>query len=499
MEGTDVRILLVQPGLPEGVGFRLVALPEPLHLEMIAATVPEHDVRILDMRLDGDLESTLREFQPELAAVTALTPEVYAAQDILLQIKSFSPEIFTVAGGHHATLLPQDFYVPQVDAVAIGEAEAMFSRLVRAVADRRGLDGVPGIVRRNRDGTFTHNPPSRARIDLGKLPMPRRDLTKLYRNEYFFLFDKPDTSVATSRGCPFRCGFCSVHEFYQGSINQMPAERVLAEIADVSTDHITFVDDNFLMNHKRETTIAERIKSEGIRKRYSMECRTDSIVRHPELVEKWVDVGLYAVLLGLEGGSDRMLQDVGKCTTIDTNNEAIRILQENGVIIWGAFIVDPNWTAEDFKRLRDYVTEKRITHTQFTVLTPLPGTQLYRERYSELLTDDYSCFDTLHAIVPTRLPREEFYRHFAALYRQTDIGPYYDLVQSGKMTIEDCRRGKRMLDAMADWERYIEKDPILGPGNRSRTARSNSFDPESSNGPLHPNNTANRSLTAAPE
>jgi radical SAM superfamily enzyme YgiQ (UPF0313 family) len=464
-----VRILLVQPRLSQGIGFPLAASPEPLHLEMIAATVPEHDVRILDMRLDDDLDFMLRRFQPELVAVTALTPEVYAAQDVLCRVKSFSPEVFTVAGGHHATLLPEDFSLPQVDAVAIGEAEVMFAPLVRAVEDHLSLHDVPNIVWQNREGAFIRNGQSHARIDLGNLPMPRRNLTEAYRSEYFFLFDKPDTSVATSRGCPFRCNFCSVHEFYHGAINQMPAGRVLSEVADVTTDHITFVDDNFLMNYKREARIADMIRSEGIRKRYSMECRTDSIVRHPDLVKNWVDIGLYAVLLGLEGGSDKVLQGVGKSCTIDTNNRAIQILQDNGVIIWGAFIVDPDWTQDDFNRLRDYVCEHRITHTQFTILTPLPGTQLYRERRNELLTDDYSCFDTLHAVLPTRLPREEFYQHFAGLYRQTDIGPYYDLVQSGKMTIEDCRRGKAMLDAMADWERYIEKDPILGGRNTYST------------------------------
>ncbi|MEN6335492.1 MAG: hypothetical protein ABFE01_14675, partial [Phycisphaerales bacterium] len=74
------------------------------------------------------------------------------------------------------------------------------------------------------------------------------------------------------------------------------------------------------------------------------------------------------------------------------------------------------------------------------------------------------------AVLPTRLPREEFYRNFAALYRQRDIGPYYDLVQAGKMTIEDCRRGKTMLDTMADWERYVERDPVLGTRNRLRSS-----------------------------
>ncbi len=457
-----MRILLVQPDLPQTVGFRTVALPEPLHLEMVAATVAEHDIRILDMRLGDRLEGVLRQFWPEIVAVTALTPEVYAAQHVLQQVKSFSSEIFTVVGGHHATLLPQDFFVSQVDAIALGQAELMFRDLVQAIADRRGLDGVPNIIWQNRDGAFVRNRRADGRVDLDHLAMPRRDLTESYRNEYFFLFDKPDTSVATSRGCPFRCTFCSVHEFYQGAVNQMSPQRVLSEIHTVASEHVTLVDDNFLMNYRREDTIADLVRSEGIEKRFSMECRTDSIVRHPELVEKWVDVGLYAVLLGLEGGSDEALKNINKSCSIETNDKAIEILQANGVIIWGAFIVDPDWTQDDFKRLRDYVSHKGITHTQFTVLTPLPGTQLYRARHSELLTDDYSCFDTLHAVLPTRLPREEFYRSFAELYHQHDIGPYYDLVHAGKMSIEDCKRGKKMLNALGNWERYIEKDPILG-------------------------------------
>jgi radical SAM superfamily enzyme YgiQ (UPF0313 family) len=464
-----MRILLIQPDAPATVGFRTVALPEPLHLEMMAALLPEHEMRILDMRLDDDLEAALRSFGPQLVAITALTPEVYAAQQVLQQVKSFSAEIFTIVGGHHATLVPKDFFLPQVNAIALGEAEVMFRELVAAVANRRGLSGVPSIFWRAGDGTFVRNALSEHRVHLGTLPLPRRDLTEAYRHEYFFLFDKPDTSVATSRGCPFRCKFCSVHEFYRGAINQMTPQRVLSEILAVSTDHITFVDDNFLMNCQRENAIADLVKSHGVRRRFSLECRTDSVVRHPELVEKWMDIGLYAVLLGLEGGGDKMLRDVNKSCTVQTNDQAIRILQDHGVIIWGAFIVDPDWTDDDFQRLRDYVSRREITHTQFTILTPLPGTQLYRDRQEKLLTDDYGCFDTLHAVLPTRLPREKFYQNFADLYRQRNLGPYYELVQAGKMTIADCRRGKTMLDALANWERYAENDPILGHPDRRRT------------------------------
>ena len=459
-----MRILLVQPhwrSSGSGLGYSLAAMTEPLSLEMIAACAAGNDYRILDMRMDDDLVGAMQEFRPDMVGVTALTTEVSAAQEVLKQVKDFSSDIFTLVGGHHASLMPGDFQLPQVDAIALGEGEVVFPLLVEALSEHRPIDEVPNLIWQNGDGEWIANPLSDVRPDIDLLPTPRRDLTAEYRHEYFFLFDKPDSTLAASRGCPYRCNFCSVWKFYDGKTRQMSAERVVQEIAAVETDHITFVDDNFLTDYKREGAIADMIRSEGINKRYSIQCRTDSVVRHPELLKKWVDVGLYAALLGLEG-SDDTLKNVNKKNNVAVNDEAIEILKDNGVIIWGCFIVDPDWTVDDFKRLRDYVTAKEITHTQFTVMTPLPGTVLWHEKYDELLTHDYDCYDVLHSVVPTRLPRQEFYKQFAGLYRQTDLGPYYDLVSEGKLTVEDCRQGKKMLDAMSQWEKYIPNDPVLG-------------------------------------
>ncbi len=469
-ETDELRILLIQPEWNWGkVGFSLAAMPEPLALEKLAASTPGHDVRILDMRFeesDSALEDELRNFSPDMVAVTALTTEVYAALDVLQRVRRYSKDIFNLVGGHHATLNPQDFYAPQVDAIALGECEAVMPNIVAALSKGESPENVANVIWRDAAGEFHGGERVFSRIDMDTLPLPRRDLTKKYRDDYFFLFDKPDTSIATGRGCPYRCNFCSVWVFYGGRTRQMSPQRVVKEVRSAQTEHITFVDDNFLMNYQRERQIAEMIKAEGIDHRYSMECRTDSIVKHPELLEQWVDVGLYAVLLGLEGASDEMLKNVNKKNTADTNNRAIKILKDNGVIIWGAFIVDPDWQEDDFKRLRDYVNRMEITHTQFTVLTPLPGTNLYSQWRDRLLTHDYTCYDALHAVVPTRMDREDFYAHFANLYRQMDLGPYYDLVREGKLSIEDCRRGKQMLDIMSVPEFYFEKDPVLGGRNQ---------------------------------
>ncbi len=436
-------------------------MPEPLGLEILAAALPEHDTRILDLRCGDGLREAMGDFDPEVVCVTALTPEVYAAMEVVRNVKACSPKAFTVVGGHHASLVPRDFFLPEVDAIVVGEGEPVLAELIAALWSGRPLGGIRNLIHRGADGGFASNEMAILEIDLDASPLPRRDLTGKHRSEYFFLFDRPDTSMATGRGCPYHCSFCSVWAFYHRRTRMMSAPRVVQEIQTVQTDHITFVDDNFLLNVRREGRIADLIHAEGIAKRYSMECRTDAIARHPELLAKWVDVGLYAVLLGLEG-SDESLRSVNKSTTVRVNDEAIRILQDHGVIIWGAFIIDPDWTQDDFKRLREYVSSRGITHTQFTVLTPLPGTELHRQRASDLLTDDYRCYDCLHAVTPTRLPREEFYRNFAELYRQSDLSPYFEMVRSGKLTIEDMKRGKEMLDSMSRAETYFLNDPVLG-------------------------------------
>jgi radical SAM superfamily enzyme YgiQ (UPF0313 family) len=466
-----MRILLIQPDYDPGpVSFRLVAMPEPLALELLAGMVPEHDVRILDLRVHPDLSGVVADFDPELVAVTALTTEVYAAREILRQVKQLSPGAFTAVGGHHATLVPEDFQLPGVDAICLGEGEFVFPHLVESLHAGQSLHLVPNLIWREPEGGFVRN---RRYLPAGSLddsPAPRRDLVADCRHAYFWLWDKPDTALATGRGCPYRCNFCSVWEFYQGRTRQMSAARVLEEIRPTDTPHVTFLDDNFLLDARRGHEIADRIQAQGLRMRWGMECRADAIVRHPELIEKWAALGLENVLLGLEGITDVTLADINKQSTAETNDEAVRILHANGVMIWGAFIVHPGWTAEQFQALRRYIDEKWITHLQVTVLTPLPGTRLYRERRAELLTEDYTCFDTLHAVLPTHLPPEEFYRHLASLYLKPNLGPIEHYLRAGRITMEAVRFGHQVYRQFSRWEAYAERDPVLA---RSAAAPAN--------------------------
>jgi radical SAM superfamily enzyme YgiQ (UPF0313 family) len=360
--------------------------------------------------------------------------------------------------------MPEDFTIPQIDAIAPGEGELVFPYLVDAISNGRGLESVQGLIWQDSKGRFIRNTFPTMKLNMDVLKLPRRDLTSEYRDKYFFLSHKPDSSMATSRGCPYRCSFCSVWEFYNGKTKQMSPKRVLEEIKAIATSTITFVDDNFMLNYKREDAIADLIRSEGIRKQYFTQCRTDSIVRHPDLLAKWSEIGLHGIFFGLEGASDRTLKNLNKSNMSGNNDEAIRICRDNGVIVWGAFIVDPDWDADEFNRLRDYVEEKMITVKQFSVLTPLPGTQLYRDRFDELLTRDYTFFDCLHSVLKTRLPRDQFYELFASLYRPrpSDFARFSEAIRRGELTVDDVRRGKPLLDIMSNPEFYIKSDPVLG-------------------------------------
>ncbi|NOX97727.1 MAG: B12-binding domain-containing radical SAM protein, partial [Nitrospirae bacterium] len=105
-----MKVLLIQP--PPNlntIGVESIFLNEPLALETVAAGIPHHEVRLLDMRLDSNLQYQLDTFRPDIIATTAYTVEVYTVNKILQKIKRYNQNILTVIGGHHATMIPEDF------------------------------------------------------------------------------------------------------------------------------------------------------------------------------------------------------------------------------------------------------------------------------------------------------------------------------------------------------------------------------------------------------
>ncbi|MBZ5500336.1 MAG: cobalamin-dependent protein [Acidobacteriia bacterium] len=140
-----MKILLIEPPkAPVTIGGEEVFLFEPLALEYVAAGVAgDHDVRILDMRLDKGLASVLEDFIPDIVGFTAYTVHVNTVRHLARDIKKWNKGTLTVVGGHHATVAPADFLAPEIDLVVSGEGIEPFREIVRRHESRQGSKAYP--------------------------------------------------------------------------------------------------------------------------------------------------------------------------------------------------------------------------------------------------------------------------------------------------------------------------------------------------------------------
>lgn len=414
-----MRVLLVKPdlGYPTVAGNDIADL-EPLELEYLAAALKDHDVELVDLRFDTAVEPRLRDFRPDVVAVTAYSVHVYNALDILRAAKAYDDRIFTVIGGHHATLLPGDLKRPEVDAIVCGEGVFTLVDLLHQRESGRFVGDVPGMwYRRGRDFVFTGSRNDIRRID--EMPLPDRRITERHRNRYFYFWWRPAALVRTSAGCAYRCAYCPIWKAAAGRCSYRNPERVADELSAISEGFVYFTDDNMFFDRARMRHLHRAIESRNIEKEYFLFSRADAVVRCRDLVEKWAAIGLRQVFLGLEAVDVERLVPLNKQTDAPTNEEAVRILKQNGIDPLVSFMIFPEFTADDFDRIYDYVERLGVYYCEYSVLTPAPGSDLYAAVGDRLTTRDYRLYDYMHAVLPTRLEGRDFFGQLARLYRRT--------------------------------------------------------------------------------
>lgn len=388
--------------------------PEPLAYEILAATIPHHDVRIFDMRIDKKtLAAEIESFKPHVVATGGTTAGYYECVNVLKEARKADPRIITVAGGHHATVMPKDFH-GIADYIVVGEGEKTFQELVDALERENDASAVQGLaISRNGDLAYTGQRPL---IDLDATPLPDRTLTQRYRKHYYRGTWGSYAAIIGTRGCSFRCRFCCQWMINKGKYRVRSPEKIVEEISRLEEKYIDFFDDNSWENVRWAEELHDRLKEARVDKRYKLYGRTDLILKRPDLIEKWRSIGLEAILMGFESFRDSELKKLNKRNTVEKNARAAKILKELDVDVYGYFIIDPSYKREDFLAMRDHVRELEIEHPMFTVLTPFPGTVLYEELKDQILTHNYRYYDAMHAVIPTRLPGREFYDQYRELF-----------------------------------------------------------------------------------
>lgn len=413
-----MKILLVKPPLNKNT--LSTTLGEPLELEYVAASVPNQNTEILDMRLEKKLIPKLERFKPDIVGITAYTCEANSARTVLKEVKRFNSRIKTVVGGHHATFLPNDFAHPYVDTVFLGFSDFSFRKYVD-ILDQGGDEKNVENTAYNQNGNiyFTERKP--VNFDLNSLPWPARHLTCQYRKFYRDTSRRKTALLLTNRGCPYRCTFCACWKLMNGKYRVRDPESVVDEMAALpeDIDLVCFADDNTLHSISRSRKLIELMKKKKIKKKFTMYARAETIVNHPDLVEDLLECGLEYITVGIESFRDEELKRLKKQSTVVLNNEAIRILQRIGVSISAHLIVDPDYDKDDFKQLYEYVCQMKLFRPAFPVLTPLPGTELYEKNKNNFVIQNSDYFDFAHSILPTKLSRKQFYREVANLYQKS--------------------------------------------------------------------------------
>ncbi len=442
-----MRILLVKPpSSKKQLGGDEVFMGEPLELEYVAAGLSDnHDVRIIDLRLEPSFEKHLEEFIPDIVGLTSYTSQVYIVRDLCKKIKAFNPHILTVVGGVHATLGSKDFCDPNINIIVRGEGVFAFRNIVERFEKNQDLYDVGGIAfYQDKQLKFTKigDIPN-----IDHLPLPNRSLTKHYREKYFVVianeFYKPLATVLTSRGCPYRCKFCSVWKMGRGKYQARDPRNVLKELETIKEPYVYFADDETFIDIKGMDKLADLIIDSGMKKSFFTFGRSDTVVNHPDLFQKWRKAGLGGILVGLESNRDSVLDYLRKRNTTSNNEKAVSILKEIGIFIVGTFIVFPDYDLGDFDYLATYINNLGIDTAFFSPLTPLPGTELYDELKDQLTTNDLELFDLSHVVLPTKLHLEKFYREMAYIYFRTNKPSKGKFDQSFKQKARDLHQAIR--------------------------------------------------------
>ena len=424
-----MKILFVNPpdcgrSIPEeryGIdSIKQIFRGEPLALEVLAGNLRDFDTAICDLKAaPAAYPETLEGFRPDVVALTGVTCEANTMVRLARQAKETGA--LTVAGGIHASNDPEFFNRPEFDYVVVGLGRRSFRELVEGLARGGGADERPpaGVARVVPGRRLAFEPRRFTAADAGGEPPPAYELVARHRSHYRLERLGLDMGfVVSAYGCPFSCDFCCIGGLTGGRYLTVPVESVVRDIKLLPTPVVRLLDANTFGDPAHAERLCEAIAAAGIRKSFLADVRSDTVVRYPELMKKWRDTGLRAVIIGFEEIDDERLAALNKKNRAAVNTEAVAVLHELGITIVGDFIISPDYGEDDFARLARYIADTRIDLPMVTVLTPLPGTRLHARLRHRIVVDDLDFYTLTNAVLPTRLEEERFYRLYAELIRE---------------------------------------------------------------------------------
>lgn len=399
------KVLLIHP---RGSNFyaKMGAMIPPLGLAYIAAVIRQkgHYVKLIDLGIDKKLPSPELIKLFDVVGITADTPSYPEALSVAKAAKEAGTTV--IMGGYHVSFLDKEALMTGVvDFVVRGEGEEIFLNLIETLKKKGDLLEVQGISFM-KDGKYQRNKDAAPPKDLDNLPFPARDLLhmKAYKNQ---MNGVPFTNLITSRGCPFNCYFCSSSKFGGLKWRYRSAKSIVDEIEFLYHKYgykaFSFMDDNFTLKPKRIFEFADELEKRNLTDiQWWCFSRVDILVRNEDMVKRMSEVGAYMIFLGLESNNEALLDNYNKHIGNDQQQQAIALLRKYGIKIHGSYIMgDIKETIPMVNQTIEWAKSINAKTTQFSILTPYPGTALYNdiEKEGRFLHKEWSLYDALHPTI----------------------------------------------------------------------------------------------------
>jgi radical SAM superfamily enzyme YgiQ (UPF0313 family) len=336
------------------------------------------------------------DFKPDLVGISSISstaPRAYGLADFYRE-----QGIPVVLGGAHPSFLPAEG-LEHADYVICGEGDEALPELIHTLEGGGDLGQVANLCYREGD-TVRKNPWRPFFKDLDSLPIPNYNLIHQWRG------NRGCIAIATSRGCPFNCSFCSVILMFGRQYRANSVDRIMEEIRvnGRTARHIFFCDDNFTANRQRIKELCERLLKENFRVEWSAQVRVEA-ARDPELLGLMARAGCYMVFVGLESINPATLKAYNKSQDLNAIKECVINFHKFGINVHGMFVFGSEM--DHYQVIRDTVTFSRqidLDSLQYLILTPVPGTPVYEdmEKQNRIICRDWSQYDGHHAVFQPR-------------------------------------------------------------------------------------------------
>jgi anaerobic magnesium-protoporphyrin IX monomethyl ester cyclase len=440
-----MNIVLIRPDDPRG-NIAILSHSQPLNLGYLAAYLMQHghrveiwDYEVEKLTANGFIER-IAKTQPQIIGFSCMTPTIINGHKLAGLVKEKFPDILTLVGGPHSTALPERSLAefPSFDVVVIGEGEETLLALCHTWGKSRDLANIAGIAYRDAQGI--HVGARRPLIeDLDKLPFPQRDMFYLgFRRGHISagISNKlTSTEICTSRGCPIGCSFCASGVTMGSRTRFRSTENVLAEAEEClkkyNFDHLEVNDDTFTLNPDRAIEICRGFKKLGVRSWHCEGTRVNAVSL--ELLKIMAQTGCQKVAFGVESGSPRILDLIGKKITVEQVKNAFRWAREAGIkYIEGYYMIgsDPSETVEDLQMTINLIKETKPDLILMSILVPYPGTKVYEKMKEKnyIFTENWEKYVIIDQLPPWRteyFSPEDLLCHQKRMLRDFYLRPEY--------------------------------------------------------------------------